>query len=110
MRQLKALREIKDGVAWKRRDSGFLIRDITGIRATLKGGEITIEKTAGRPSELEVFYDDRIMPIEVLIKGFGKECRWKPRPTIRTMLERVRATGEREQLYGDSTILKNPIP
>lgn len=97
-----AIRSAKGAAAFRMKDGAFIPNDLCGVEATYASGVITLKSLGGRPSEVEVFFDPAFMAASIEIRGGAKTMTWKPEPSVKFMLERVRATGEREQLYGDS--------
>jgi hypothetical protein len=103
-----SIRTVSSSVAFGRKDGGFAMRDLAAVKAAVDGDVITVEKVAGKPAEVEVLFDDRVMKPESTVKSGGKRIEWKVKPSVKRMLERVLATGDREQVYADSVTLKLP--
>jgi len=100
-----AIREAAGG-AWKRRDGAFNGADMAGVEAAYEDGVITLAAVDGKPAAVEIFQDGKFMAKEIEIRGGSKPVKWKPEPSVKFMLERVRSTGDREQLYGASIVVK----
>lgn len=97
-----ALRDIERPAAWTRTDGALALGDLTGIKAVYSKGVIQLTRTEGEPMAVEIYHDARFMAPELRIRYRGKTHQWTPRPSIRTLLQRARFFGEKEQLYGDS--------
>ncbi len=102
-----AIRTVSQGVAYGRKDGGFAMKDLAAVKASIEGQTITIEKVVGKPLEVEVFFDDRLMTGDLTIKWGKTSTSWTPKASAKKLLERVRATGDREQLFADSIIVKH---
>ena len=77
--------------------------DLCGVEAQYTDGVITLTVLGGKPAEVELFFDERIMTAkEIRIEGGAKPVTWKPKPDVKKLLERARETGEREAVYSDS--------
>ncbi len=101
------IRSISRASVWSKTDGSVVsFTDLTGIRATLKGGTLRIEAIEGKPVEVEVHYDSRIMPDRLEIRAGDKTTSWSPKPSIKRMIERVRATGDRARPYSDSIVIR----
>ncbi|MEW6747451.1 MAG: PHB depolymerase family esterase [Planctomycetota bacterium] len=101
-----AIRDIEEPLSWDKTDGQYATRDLAGVKASYRKGVINVERIEGKPSEVEIFYDDRLMAPELKIKAGGKTTKWTAKPSVRRMLERVRETGDRERVYGDSIVVR----
>lgn len=88
--------------AWDREDGAFVLADLTGVKASFARGTVTLTRTKGDPTSVQIFHDPALMGEQIQIRSGGKSLRWTPAPTVQHVLERVMATGDRSRLYGDS--------
>ncbi|MBI2923426.1 MAG: hypothetical protein HYY18_20400 [Planctomycetes bacterium] len=97
-----AIRAAKGAAAFKMKDGAFNPNDLCGVEAIYENGVITLKTLGGRPSEIEIFFDPAIMGSAIEVRSASKTLIWKPVGSVRFMLERVRETGDREQVFADS--------
>ncbi|MEK7468044.1 MAG: hypothetical protein AAB074_11565 [Planctomycetota bacterium] len=98
-----AIRRATKANAFGMKDGAFNPVDLCGVEAHYADGVMTLRVLGGKPAEVELFHDDRVMTAEeIRIEGATKPLKWKPKPDLKKLLERARESGEREALYGDS--------
>ncbi|NUN47788.1 MAG: hypothetical protein HUU15_03035 [Candidatus Brocadiae bacterium] len=97
-----SIRSVSGGAAFGARDGAFNPRDLCRIRADIAESTITLTALAGKPAEVEVFHDPLLMTTPMTIVIGDRKTPWKPVFDAGKLLERVRTTGDRGQLYGGS--------
>lgn len=101
------IRKVQPGLAFGRNDGAFHIPELAGVKAALSEGTIRLERTTGKATEVEIAWDDRIMPAELRIEaGKSPVVKWTAAPSVKKLLDRVLSTGDREQAYADGIVVK----